>query len=181
LTVCHRRVSVDIGTVKRWIRSLFYVGLEGRNVGVVSIAPNSRNMLCWVSCHQNPSNSTFLVGFSYKSRHHSSTEEELLVLVFRVDGELFIANARAIKMVAMLEARLVKAQRAELAAVQASKAAEAAQAAMLQSRMWDPSKRVDKRITKDQPSTPHPCSKYATRQSIFRAADGFSDCSGYET
>jgi hypothetical protein len=77
-----------------------------------------------------------------------ATEEEL----FNVDGELFIANARAIKMVAMLEARLVKAKRAELAAVRASKAAEAAQAAMLQSRMWDPGKRVEKRITKDQPS-----------------------------
>ena len=27
--------------MKRWIRSLFYVGLEGRIVGAVSIAPNS--------------------------------------------------------------------------------------------------------------------------------------------
>eukprot|EP01047_Picozoa_sp_COSAG01_P009895 COSAG01_NODE_413_length_17368_cov_15.823672_6_plen_42_part_00 len=41
----------------------------------------------------------------------------------------------------------MKAQRAELAAVRASKAAEAAQAAMLQSRMWDSGKRVEKRIT----------------------------------
>ena len=69
-------------------------------------------------------------------------EQEL----FRVDGELSIADARAIKM----EARLVEAKRAELATVRASKAAEVAQAAMLQSRMWDPGKREDRRINRDQ-------------------------------
>jgi hypothetical protein len=49
-----------------------------------------------------------------------------------------------------MEARLVEAKRAELAAVKASKAAEAAQTAMLQSRMWDPGKRVERRINRDQ-------------------------------
>jgi hypothetical protein len=41
-------------------------------------------------------------------------------------------------------------KRAELAAVRTSKAAEAAQTAMLQSRMWDPGKREEMRINRDQ-------------------------------
>jgi hypothetical protein len=68
------------------------------------------------------------------------------VELFRADGELSIADVRAIKM----EARLVEAKRAELAAVRTSKAAEAAQTAMLQSRMWDPGKREEMRINRDQ-------------------------------